>query len=177
VLYLEERIRCCGIRSASNASRSIGVEPFPCSGGGSEHGSSSVKFIEYPGFIGQRRAYCRQVSKSFSWLSVVCGSSTAASYPATSLSGTIGSASSPIVGCGELALRWQQLNFTWGKGKLEMLHNVKLYKHHSVNGVSGIARENQQETLWLIVSSEPTTLQTLQEYGLRFDIEENFQGR
>jgi len=59
-----------------------------------------------------------------------------------------------------------------------MLHNVKLYKHHSVNGVHlALARENQQETLWLIVSSEPTTLQTLQEYGLRFDIEENFQGR
>jgi len=54
--------------------------------------------------------------------------------------------------------------------------NVKLYKHHSVN-VHLLARENQQETLWLIVSSEPTTLQTLQEYGLRFDIEENFQGR
>jgi len=27
------------------------------------------------------------------------------------------------------------VDFTWGKGKLEMLHNVKLYKHHSVNGV------------------------------------------
>lgn len=56
-----------------------------------------------------------------------------------------------------------------------MLHNVKLHKHHSVDGVNlALARENQQGTLWLIVSSQPTTLQTLQEYGLRFDIEENF---
>ena len=71
---------------------------------------------------------------------------------------------------------WQQLKqFHLGQGQALMLHNVKLYKHHSVNGVHlALARENQQKTLWLIVSSEPTTLQTLQEYGLRFDIEENF---
>jgi hypothetical protein len=37
-----------------------------------------------------------------------------------------------------------------------------------------LAREMEQVTLWLIISSEPTILQTLQEYGYRFSIEENF---
>ena len=37
-----------------------------------------------------------------------------------------------------------------------------------------LARENQAGQLWLVVSSEPTTLQTFREYGLRFDIEESF---
>jgi hypothetical protein len=36
------------------------------------------------------------------------------------------------------------------------------------------AREATSGELWLIVSSEPVSLQTCQEYGLRFDIEENF---
>ena len=56
-----------------------------------------------------------------------------------------------------------------------MLNNVKLHKQHSIDGVHlALARENQAGTLWFIVSSQPTTLQTLREYGLRFDIEENF---
>jgi hypothetical protein len=37
-----------------------------------------------------------------------------------------------------------------------------------------LARVEHNGQLWLILSSEPTTLQSLQEYGLRFDIEENF---
>ena len=71
---------------------------------------------------------------------------------------------------------WQQLRqFHLGRGEALMLHNVKLHKQHSVEGVHlALARETQQAALWLIVSSEPTTLQTLREYGLRFDIEENF---
>jgi len=71
---------------------------------------------------------------------------------------------------------WQPLNqchLEWGQAL--MLHNVKLYKQHTVEGVHlALAREHQTGTLWLIVSSEPTTLQTLREYGLRFDIEQNF---
>jgi Transposase DDE domain len=71
---------------------------------------------------------------------------------------------------------WQQLNqFHLGRGEALMLHHVKLYKQHSLEGVHlALARENHTGTLWLIVSSEPTTLQTLREYSLRFDIEENF---
>lgn len=71
---------------------------------------------------------------------------------------------------------WQPLNrfhLEWGQAL--MLHNVKLYKQHTVEGVHlALAREHQTGTLWLIVSSEATTLQTLREYGLRFDIEQNF---
>jgi hypothetical protein len=56
-----------------------------------------------------------------------------------------------------------------------MLHTVKLHKLHSVESVHlALARETVTGNLWAIVSSEPTTLQTLQEYGLRFDIEESF---
>jgi hypothetical protein len=71
---------------------------------------------------------------------------------------------------------WQQLKqFHLGCGSALMLHTVNLYKHNSLDGVHlALARENHQGTLWLIASSEPTTLQTLREYGLRFDIEENF---
>lgn len=37
-----------------------------------------------------------------------------------------------------------------------------------------LGRECSGGELWAIVSNEPTTLQTFREYGLRFDIEENF---
>ena len=37
-----------------------------------------------------------------------------------------------------------------------------------------IGRNNVNGELWAIVSDEKTTLQTFAEYGLRFDIEENF---
>ncbi|NJR52959.1 MAG: transposase [Leptolyngbyaceae cyanobacterium CSU_1_3] len=71
---------------------------------------------------------------------------------------------------------WQQLSgFHLNRGESLMLHSVKLFKRHRVDGVYlALARELEQGTLWLIVSSEPTTLQTLQEYGYRFSIEENF---
>lgn len=71
---------------------------------------------------------------------------------------------------------WQQLNqFHLGVGQALMFQNVKLHKCNSVDGVHlALARENQAGHLWLVVSSEPTTLQTFREYGLRFDIEESF---
>jgi len=71
---------------------------------------------------------------------------------------------------------WQQLHqFHLAAGQALMFQNVKLYKRHSVAGVHlALARENQTGQLWQVVSSEPTTLQTLREYGLRFDIEESF---
>jgi hypothetical protein len=71
---------------------------------------------------------------------------------------------------------WQQLNqFHLGAGQAVMFQNVKLHKCNSVDGVYlALARENQAGQLWLVVSSEPMTLQTLREYGFRFDIEENF---
>ncbi|MBW4472140.1 MAG: transposase [Stenomitos rutilans HA7619-LM2] len=71
---------------------------------------------------------------------------------------------------------WQQLNqFHLGAEQAVMVQNVKLHKGNSVDGVYlALARENQTGQLWLVVSSEPTTVQTLREYGLRFDIEESF---
>ncbi|MEO1386852.1 MAG: transposase, partial [Cyanobacteria bacterium J06634_6] len=36
-------------------------------------------------------------------------------------------------------------------------------------------RNNLNGELWVVVSDEPTTLQTFREYGLRFDIEELFK--
>jgi hypothetical protein len=71
---------------------------------------------------------------------------------------------------------WQQFgHLPLQPGQALMVHNVKLHKRHSVAGVHlALARENLTGGLWLIVSSEPTTLRTLQEYGLRFDIEESF---
>jgi len=71
---------------------------------------------------------------------------------------------------------WQQLNqFHLGAGQAVLLQNVKLHKGNSVDGVSlALARASQAGQLWLVVSSEPTTVQTLREDGLRFDIEESF---
>jgi hypothetical protein len=71
---------------------------------------------------------------------------------------------------------WSQLKqFHLARGQALMFHQVTLHKRNSVEGVHlALARENQSGALWLIVSSEPTTLQTLREYGLRFDIEESF---
>jgi hypothetical protein len=37
-----------------------------------------------------------------------------------------------------------------------------------------LARNNLNGEFWAIVSDEPTSLHTFEEYGLRFDIEENF---
>lgn len=71
---------------------------------------------------------------------------------------------------------WKQLNqFHLKPGEALMLHHVTLYKGHSVEDVHlAMAKEERSGNLWLLVSSEPTSLQTLQEYGMRFDIEESF---
>jgi hypothetical protein len=37
-----------------------------------------------------------------------------------------------------------------------------------------LARRLQGKEYWLVVSDEPTDPKTFEEYGLRFDIEENF---
>jgi hypothetical protein len=37
-----------------------------------------------------------------------------------------------------------------------------------------VARRQEGQEAWLVVSDEPTTMKTFEEYGLRFDIEENF---
>jgi hypothetical protein len=71
---------------------------------------------------------------------------------------------------------WMQLTqFHLNRGEAILLHRVRLFKGDPLVGVHlALARVEHNGELWLILSSEPTTLQSLQEYGLRFDIEENF---
>jgi hypothetical protein len=74
--------------------------------------------------------------------------------------------------------RWQtvnQLHLRLGEAKL--LHNVLVHKTESkrlTNVHIAAAWESHSREYWYILSTEPTTIQTFWEYGLRFDIEENF---
>jgi hypothetical protein len=53
---------------------------------------------------------------------------------------------------------------------------VRPIKRSRLDGVHlPLARDPVSGEFWAIVSSLPTTLQTLRQYGLRFDIEENFR--
>ena len=55
------------------------------------------------------------------------------------------------------------------------LHNLRLHKGAYYGLVDVIiGRNNVNGEFWAIVSDEPTSLKTFEEYGLRFDIEENF---
>ncbi|NJO21338.1 MAG: transposase [Spirulinaceae cyanobacterium RM2_2_10] len=57
-------------------------------------------------------------------------------------------------------------------GEVRCYHNVKLHKQQWYGPVHVIfGRNNLNGELWVVVSDEPTTIQTFQEYGLRFDIE------
>jgi Transposase DDE domain len=71
---------------------------------------------------------------------------------------------------------WCQLkDFHFNRGDAMCLHNVRLHKGESYGLIHVIVgRNNVNGEFWAIASDEPTTLQTFQEYGLRFDIEENF---
>jgi hypothetical protein len=60
-------------------------------------------------------------------------------------------------------------------GEAKLIHNVQIHKHNSLADVHlAIAWESTSHQHWYIISTEPTTLQTLREYGFRFTIEENF---
>ena len=62
------------------------------------------------------------------------------------------------------------------RGEVYCFHHVKLHKQQWYGPVHVICgRNNLNGELWVVVSDEPTTLQTFQEYGLRFDIEELFK--
>ena len=69
----------------------------------------------------------------------------------------------------------QPKNFHLSLGEAICLHNVRIHKGEFYGIVHVIVgRNNVNGELWAIVSDEKTTLQTFAEYGLRFDIEENF---
>ncbi|MGD1949696.1 MAG: transposase [Leptolyngbyaceae cyanobacterium] len=62
------------------------------------------------------------------------------------------------------------------RGEVLCFHNVKLHKKQWYGPVHLICgRNNLNGELWVVVSDEPTTIQTFREYGLRFDIEELFK--
>ena len=71
---------------------------------------------------------------------------------------------------------WCQLkDFHFKPGEALCFHNVRIHKEHWYGPVHLIfGCNNINGEFWAIVSNEKTTLQTFQEYGLRFDIEENF---
>lgn len=72
----------------------------------------------------------------------------------------------------------QVSDFDLGMGEGKLLQGVRITKTDPYGPVSlALTRECIGGELWYIVSDEATTLQTFREYGLRFDIEENFQGR
>ncbi|MBE9044924.1 transposase [Pleurocapsales cyanobacterium LEGE 10410] len=69
----------------------------------------------------------------------------------------------------------QPKNLHLNRGEAICLHNVRIHKGEFYGIVHVIiGRNNLNGELWAIVSDEKTTLQTFAEYGLRFDIEENF---
>ena len=69
----------------------------------------------------------------------------------------------------------QPKNFHFHLAEAICLHNVQIHKGEFYGKVHVIlGRNNVNGELWAIVSNEKTTLQTFAEYGLRFDIEENF---
>ena len=72
--------------------------------------------------------------------------------------------------------KWcQPKNFHFDLGEAICLHNVQIHKSEFYGAVHVIlGRNSVNGELWAIVSNEKTTLQTFAEYGLRFDIEENF---
>lgn len=71
---------------------------------------------------------------------------------------------------------WQRVSqFPVKMGQAQLIHNVQIHKHDSLDSMHlALAWESTSREHWYILSTEPTTLQTFREYGLRFTIEENF---
>ena len=69
---------------------------------------------------------------------------------------------------------WRQLNqYHLALGEVVLLQGVTLTKTHALNGLHlALARDPLSRQLWMVVSDQPTTLQTFREYGEQFQIEE-----
>lgn len=65
-----------------------------------------------------------------------------------------------------------RLSLTWGEA--QFWHDVTITHSHYGPVHLALARRQDGQEEWLVVSDEPTTMKTFEEYGLRFDIEENF---
>jgi hypothetical protein len=65
----------------------------------------------------------------------------------------------------------QLKDFSLNRGEALCFHNVKLHKSQWFGPVHIVfGRNNVNGEFWAIVSDEPTSLHTFEEYGLRFDI-------
>jgi hypothetical protein len=69
---------------------------------------------------------------------------------------------------------WIQLNqYRLALGEVVLLQGVGLTKTHLLNPLHlALARDSLSAQVWMVVSDEPTTVQTFREYGKRFQIEE-----
>lgn len=59
-------------------------------------------------------------------------------------------------------------------GQAIFWHNVHITGQHYGPVHIALARHPHRKEVWIVVSNEPTNMKTFVEYGLRFDIEENF---
>ena len=64
--------------------------------------------------------------------------------------------------------------FTPARGQAYFFHNVFITTEHYGPVYLAVAFHPRSKEFWYVVSSEPTSMTTFEEYGLRFDIEENF---
>jgi hypothetical protein len=64
--------------------------------------------------------------------------------------------------------------FSLAPGRALFLHNVAITMEQFGPVSLALARHSSNGEYWYIVSDEPTTLRTFEDYGRRFDIEENF---
>lgn len=72
--------------------------------------------------------------------------------------------------------QWRQLKQVHlARGEALLLRNVRVFKRASLTDVHlAIACDPRSGQFWAVLSSLPVTLQTLREYGWRFDVEESF---
>jgi len=64
--------------------------------------------------------------------------------------------------------------FALAPGRALFLHNVAITTEQFGPVSLALARPSRTEEYWYLVSDEPTSVQTFEEYGRRFTIEENF---
>jgi hypothetical protein len=70
--------------------------------------------------------------------------------------------------------RCKAKRITPAAGRAILWQNVEITAQHYGPVHLAIARHPHSKEFWIVVSSEPTSIFTFEEYGLRFDIEENF---
>lgn len=71
---------------------------------------------------------------------------------------------------------WKQLNqYPLAAGESILLHGITLTKTRPLSDLNmALGRDAQSGQLWLVVTDEPPSLQTFEQYGERFAIEEEF---